>query len=457
MERVYRALAAILVASLGGVLLAAPAEARYDNPEAPDAGDEVRRDPGRIGRATKWRPRRMLVLQTSYGRLGVWLPYEPGISQRGTAALRVLINGYSMSAGEGNSRMLRVQFRQDCQTATGAAYTTSEWVGRFSRPIQLDSSRDEFMTGVSSIDGPTFGCGADQMVGVQVRLVLENQWADPVTVEAVSEVVRWHVDNENRGPEPPDDENWDASFCEATFGPPPWSPGDTGVLWGEVIKIEDTPCLDIQDDWATDFDKVCRNAPAFEFYTVLGLSVFPTMESLGAWVGHYARCLFNPQRGFDTSGIGDAADGGWMGASRSILSNVMGAFGNSGGSGTSAVTLQGPGDPFVTPPLSLGVSWEDDEHARSVLGDQLMDSLDETTANGSGSAGMTFGAASAGCGDFVETLPIIGQGVSSCDLGQAWPSSWRTAAGTVVMIIASFATLFGILRFMGVRYGWETG
>lgn len=456
----------VLAVVLAGTFIFAgvgPASAKYTHPDAATEQVEARRDLQRIGRATKWRPRRLATAVGDGSQWGVWVAYEPYRNTAGSAFLQVLFNGGKRkSVGAEGSATQNLMVTLICKPETGATVKVGPQLRASAAGSSSQNDGVYSQTRVTpQIDFATGsgGCGAArEMVGIEVQLVVVNQNAGNAEI-ARSEPLVWHVDNANRGPEPPD--TWNSIVCEEVFGPPPWYPGMTGVLWGQVIAIEDTECLTIQDDWGRDFAKVCENPPDFEFYTVLGISVFPTVASLGDWIGHYATCLFVPQRGFETDAIGVAAEDGWMGSTRTILASIAADFGASGSGGASALIeyeRNHEGGPPRTefPGVSFGgVEFEDQETARAWLGDGLVDSV--ATPPVVPLRGSNFGPMAAGCGDFVESLPVVGEGISSCSLGGVWPEHFRTAAGALLMITAAFSALFAILRFMGVRYGWSTG
>lgn len=454
----------VLAAVLAGTFMLAgvgPASARYTHPDAPTEMVEVKADTARIGRATKWRPNRFLTASAGGHVWSAWVAYEPYRNVAGGAFLRVRGNGGVHVGGPDYQPFYTYELQSICEDSAGEVYETAAWHaggrGGYNTEAQDGVYPERYDT--LTVDSASVRCALDELVGIRIKLVVEDRAIPGNPVIAESGVHVWHVRNENRGPDAPDD--WSENICEVTFGPPPWYPGQTGVIHGEVVAIEDTDCLDLQDDWGRDFSKVCADPPDFEFYTVLGISVFPTVGSLGDWIGHYATCLFVPQRGFETDAIGVAAEGGWMGSTRTILASVAADFGGSGSGGASALieyerNHEGGPPRAEFPGVSFGgVEFEDQETARSWLGDGLVDSV--ATPPVVPLRGSNFGPMAAGCGEFVESLPVVGEGISSCSLGGVWPEHFRTAAGALLMITAAFSALFAILRFMGVRYGWNTG
>lgn len=416
---------------------------------------------GRIGRATKWRPHRVLGTGNPV-RVHVGLePHVLGPSDVRLSwarpddfDLRSMPSGPAWSVG--------IFSRAICRSSTGTV--TEGALRRIGGPSTVwpgSLSKGDPTVRQTTLTADNCGTGY-YFVGMRIFLAFGPQAdLDADTAESYRDgpVLVWHIDNANVGPEPWN--QWSKDRCVEVFGELPWAPGDWGVDQGNPVQIDTTPCLELQDDWATDFDRVCSGAPEFEFYTVLGISVFPTMGSLGRWIGHYARCLFYPQRGFNTEPIAQAAQEGWMGASRSIFESVAADFGAGGGSGAGVAAKGGAGIYAVDTSVRFG----DEDLARAWLGDSVVDELaSPPVAGGSakqiaGGAGAEFGVASSygGCGALVETLPVIGEGVDSCQVGQIWPDSFRTAAGALLMITACFTALFAVLRFMGIRYGWYTG
>lgn len=435
-----------------------------------DASETAPRVDERIAHATKWRPNRLAKIAGGSARVA-WLGLEPynatGVTYGGLS-LRVRWGSYQARTGTAFVTW-QLQARAICRDdVTGAQATLGVWPSASNGVPNVNTAHDTLYTSVMSRRNEAQGeqirryivvsataCGTGKtVVGMQVRLA---EYDDATSSEYFSSEHTWHVDNPNRGPRIPD-EQWDLDVCEAVFGPPPWFAGKTGLWQGNVVSVEDTPCLDLEDDWETDFTRVCANPPPFDFYEVLGLSVFPTVESLGEWIGHYANCLFVPRGGFETDTIGEAAEGGWMGDTRTILAAVAADFGGTGGMSASASWEQRGGRRGVEFPgveVDGGVIFEDEETARKWLGDELLDSV----ANGPvvPLRGSNFAPMAVGCGEFVEALPVVGESISSCSLGSVWPDSFRTAAGALLMITAAFSALFAILRFMGVKYGWSTG
>lgn len=79
-------------------------------------------------------------------------------------------------------------------------------------------------------------------------------------------------------------------------------------------------------DWDTDFSVVCKDPPEIEYYAVLGLSVAPTPPSIGAWIGHYAECLFVPRGGFDTERIHASLEDTAAGQLRTLFTDAQAAL-----------------------------------------------------------------------------------------------------------------------------------
>lgn len=447
MSRLRPLAAVVLVAVL--TVLAAPAASAAPpvSPPWPDGSSGGYRIDvgGRIRTQTRWIPGPVIRDSPMFFALS-----EPAVGRDGrpsTEHFSLYWHSTRPPTDDGNEN-LNFTFRlyTRCMPASGIDY-------------RRDSPFGSYMGGVSggwqgSSNGGIWGANqtvnrcpsGDATIGIDViGGIYENGEDAPEDL-----IAYWRQDTPPRKPDAPSPE-----LCEQLFGPPPWDGSEEVTIDGWTYNPRGLGCVDPGEPGpdpgcSVNFECICADAPELEYYQVLSLTVWPTMDSLSAWIGHYAYCLFAPGDGFDSSAIGEAAEGGWIGSSRTIFAAVQADF--SGGGGGASFASAG----FTEYGSGGGVTFEDRELAERWLGGDLVDSLAAPVGAPAGPAG--FGIQStAGCGPFVDTLPVVGQGISSCPLGGVWPASFRTAAGALLMITAAFAALFAILRFMGVRYGWSTG
>lgn len=450
MTRVRALVALVLVAVLTVLVAPAASAAPPVSPPWPDGSSGGYRIDvgGRIRTQTRWIPGPVLVDSPMFFALS-----EPAVNRDGrpsTEHFSLYWYAQRPPTDDGNES-LNFSFRlfTVCMPASGIEYRRDSPFGSYQGGV-AGGWQGSSNGGIWGANQTVNRCpSGDATVGIDVigGIYTSGEGAPEDLVGA------WRQSNAPRNPGPPTQK-----VCEALFGPPPWDGTEEATIDGWTYNPRGLGCVDPNEPGpdpgcSVNFECICADAPELEYYQVLSLTVWPTMDSLSAWIGHYAHCLFAPGDGFDTSPIGEAAEGGWIGASRGILASVAGSFGGGSAPGGAAARTGGG----VPAGINTGVEWADEDQARDLLGDGL---VDELTA---GSVGVPLGpsgfgpASTSGCGNFVDELPIIGSGVSSCGLGNAWPDAWRTAAGAVVMMMAAFSTLFAIMRFMGVRYGWSTG
>lgn len=129
-------------------------------------------------------------------------------------------------------------------------------------------------------------------------------------------------------------EGWEAAICAA-----------------DPRAVE---CVDYVEVDGTDFDAVCKNAPVWSW---------TNGDTVGATIGHYAKCLFYPQNGFDDKGVIQKA---WAESSAGSVQDAMVRVGSTFKFSQSCGTVLNSQGTMI--PMTINTcSWEPWTVARTML------------------------------------------------------------------------------------------
>lgn len=346
--------ATFVVVVVGGLLLV-PTSAQASTPNIPPWEQSPKVYPVNTD-TTGWSTQPRLTTTNGLGtvvRLAYGEPYWNGTSV--SVSISGVIESPDAQPPDGQTSGYRVFVDLICSSnASGRWSIGGTNAAVYARSGSGYGQADTLVDGVQT--SASANCGSTGTpVGVQVRQEVTTDGVNYSCGNMSVCVMAWFPEDAHKFEGP------DIFWCRATFGPD-FTEESTAVVNGLTVTAAEMGCGEdyISDpDRYTDFDVVCAGAPRAEWLSY---------SWLGPWVGHYARCLFVPQGGWDADGyITEAFDQSPLGDVRDMLEPLgsLSVEGQCGpiaggavlGESVSLNTCDWPSDPQLRTWIALGVTF----------------------------------------------------------------------------------------------------